>query len=65
MKIMFYILASTVVYWAFSKEAEMVDDEEGFSNEEKDFMLKLALGAIEHRLWDGPCRPRRRNQKVV
>jgi AmmeMemoRadiSam system protein A len=65
MKMMFYILASTVVYWAFSKEAEMVDDEEGFSNEEKTFMLKLALGAIEHRLLGRPMPTREGETKKL
>jgi len=50
MKLSFFIMLFSVVFWAFSKEVPAAHGEEGFSDEEKKFLHRLARGAIEHRL---------------
>ncbi|MBA4392288.1 MAG: AMMECR1 domain-containing protein [Desulfobacca sp.] len=44
----------SATYWAFSKEVLAVDKKDGFTAEEKTFLLKLARGAIEHSLLGSP-----------
>jgi AmmeMemoRadiSam system protein A len=61
MKMLIFVMFVSATYWAFSKEAMAVDKEEGFSTEEKTFLLKLARGAIEHRLLGAP-RPAREGE---
>jgi AmmeMemoRadiSam system protein A len=50
----FVVLLASVIYWAFSREGSSGAGEEGFSEEEKAFLHRLALEAIEHRLLGRP-----------
>jgi AmmeMemoRadiSam system protein A len=50
MKIMFLMMMASVIYWAFLKEGSAGAEEEGYSEDEKKFLHRLALEAIEHHL---------------
>jgi len=62
---MLYLVLSFVVSLALSKEALAVDKEKAFSKEEKNFLHKLARGAIEHRLLDRPMPTREGETKTL
>jgi AmmeMemoRadiSam system protein A len=54
MKMTFLIMMASLIYWAFSKEGSAGTEEEGFSENEKEFLHRLALEAIEHHLLGQP-----------
>jgi AmmeMemoRadiSam system protein A len=54
MKIPFLMMMASLIYWAFSKEGSAGIEEEGFSANEKEFLHRLALEAIEHHLLGRP-----------
>ena len=54
MKSLFLMLLLPVVYWAISKEVPAAVGEDDFSDEEKEFLHRLARGTIDHRLLGHP-----------
>jgi AmmeMemoRadiSam system protein A len=54
MKMIFLVMLASVIYWSFLKEGSAGPEEEDYSADEKKFLHRLALEAIEHRLLGGP-----------
>ncbi|HMK65793.1 MAG TPA: hypothetical protein VK564_08345, partial [Thermodesulfobacteriota bacterium] len=54
MKILLLMMMASVIYWAFLKEDSVGAEEEGYSEDEKKFLHRLALEAIAHHLSGGP-----------